>query len=363
MFKSPITIGFMIIITGFALLDLLNPTKTFSEFENRYLASRPEVSLEAVIEGEFMKDYEAYVNDQFILRNFWINIKSINERLLSKQENNGVIYGKDDYLFDKVFTIPSTTDRNLIYLEEFLALYEHENITSVVIPNSFSVLTHLTPIGTPFIDQIGLINEWSERYGLLNINETLLEHKYEELYYRSDHHWTLYGAYLTYKEIMVSWGIEPVEYETFETKSVNDFYGTYYNRAKPIFYPADTLKYFEPNILYYEVFGEKHDSLIDHNAFEINDKYRAFMHGNIGFSSVVTRESTDPSKILVIKDSYANSMIPFMTEHFDQIDVIDLRHFSGSISALVAAEDYDHILFMQNFMQFTQDPTLARLRY
>ena len=205
MLKSPITLGFLVIITGFALLDLLNPIKTFSEFENRYLATRPEVNVETIIDGEFMKDYEAYVNDQFVLRNFWINIKSINERLLSKQENNGVIYGKDDYLFDKVFTLPSTTDRNVAYLEEFLAMYEHKNVTGIVIPNSFSVLTHLTPTGTPFIDQIEIINAWNERFGLLDINEVLLEHKHEDLYYKSDHHWTLYGAYLTYKQIMSEW--------------------------------------------------------------------------------------------------------------------------------------------------------------
>lgn len=363
MLKSPILIGFIAILSVFAVIDLLIPVKAFSVFENRYLAQRPSFDFEAVLEGDYMKDFESYINDQFVLRNQWINLKSVSERILLKKENNDILFGKHRYLFDKVFEVPSTTELHLKYLEEFLVMYAEQPVTSVIVPNSFSVLNHLTPSGAPFIDQTGLINEWNAQYGLLDVSSTLLNHKDESIYFRSDHHWTLFGAYLAYREIVESWNLEPVDFETLPVQSVDGFYGTYYNRSKPVFYPSERLYYYEPDILWYDVFGTLHDSIIDHDAFEINDKYRAFLHGNIGFSRIVTQQVDDPQKILIIKDSYANSMVPFFTTHFDQIDVIDLRQFSGSIKQLIETESYDQILFLQNFMQFTQDRTIARLRY
>jgi len=360
--QSMVTIGFVLIIGVFSVLDLLNPVKAFSEFENRYLATRPSVSVDEIISGDFMKDYEAYVNDQFVLRNTWINLKSINEKLLLKKENNNIVFGDEGYLFDKVFNTPSDIERQLMYLEEFLTMHEDQSITGMIIPNSFSVLSHLRPEGAPFIDQLSMIDDWNERFGFLDINETLLNHNDEAIYYKSDHHWTLRGAYLAYYDLVRSLEIEPVDYNELEISLEDGFLGTYYNRARPLGYEEETLSYFEPDILYYDVYTEQHDSLIDHNAFEIRDKYRAFMHGNIGFASVVMDEIVE-DKILIIKDSYANSMIPLMTAHFDQIDVVDLRHFSGSLTALIESEDYDHIVFMQNFMQFSTDATLARLRY
>lgn len=74
------------------------------------------------------------------------------------------------------------------------------------------------------------------------------------------------------------------------------------------------------------------------------------------------REAANPQHLIVIKDSYANSLIPFMTAHFDRITVIDLRTFNGSLQALLA-QGADQILYLQNFHQFADDLNVAKLRY
>lgn len=364
MLKSPLTLGFLVILLALSLVDLFTPTKVFSEYENRRLAQRPEWSLEKVIDGTFMHDFETYVNDQFVLRNDWIRLKAVSEHLLLKRENKGIFFGREGYLFDKVFTAPPTTTRNLRYLQEFLELYAKEDITCVIVPNSFAILTQHRPRGVPFLDQVSLLAVWEEEFGLLNLAPLFLAHQDKPIYYRSDHHWTLYGAYLAYEAIVQSWGLEAVPYEDFDVHEVEGFLGTYYRRARPVLYRSETLQYLDPSIHAYHYFGQVHQSLIDQDAFNTLDQYRALMHGNIGYANIfMVEEAAVESKILIIKDSYANAMIPFLTHHVDQIDVVDLRHFNGSLKALIETGDYDHILFLQNFMHFTQDPTVARLRY
>ena len=364
MIKSPLTLGFLAILFTFAVLDLLAPTRRFSDYENRLLALRPAPSFEGVLEGTYMKDFETYINDQFVFRDHWIFIKSVTERVLLKNENNGIYRGRNDYLFDKVLTAPATTDRNLQFFSEFLSLYQDQPITSVIVPSSFAILTDLRPRGVVFLDQLSLIDEWSQTFGLLNIAPVLKAHQNEDIFYKSDHHWTLFGAYLAYQEILTAWNLEALPFETFDTETQEGFYGSYFRRGRPVFYPSETMVFYDPAIVRYEYFGQRHDSLIDRSALLTMDPYRAFMHGNIGLSHVFMTEDTEvENKILIIKDSYANSLIPFLTHHFDQIDVVDLRHFNGSLKALIETGEYDQILFLQNFMQFTEDATLARLRY
>ena len=364
MLKSPLTLGFLALLFVFSILNFLTPTKVFSDYENRRLAQFPTWSMERMIEGSFMIEFETYVNDQFVFRNDWIRLKAVSERILLKRENNGIFLGRDGYLFDKVLKPPSTLDRNVRYLEEFLALYAHENITSMIVPNSFALLTQHRPRGVPFLDQVSFIERWEKDLGVFNVVPNLLAHQDEAIYHRSDHHWTLYGAYLAYEALMHAWGLEAVPYETLDVQEVEGFLGSYYRRARPVFYRGEVLRYYDPAIHSYQFFGETHDSLTNKELLSTRDPYRALMHGNIAFASVYrVEEAAVESRILIIKDSYAHALIPFLTHHFDQIDVVDLRHFNGSLKAVINAQSYDHILFLQNFMHFTQDPTLARLRY
>ena len=64
------------IIIAFTVADLLNEERLFSESENRILAQKPELTKETLLSGEYMTDYEEYMNDQFVSRDIWIRIKT-----------------------------------------------------------------------------------------------------------------------------------------------------------------------------------------------------------------------------------------------------------------------------------------------
>jgi hypothetical protein len=360
--KHPLTAIIALISVIILMFDFFGPIRVFSAYENRYLTQRPALSWPDVMDGKWMLTYEEFINDQFMLRDEWISLKSLSERFLMKKENNNILFGKDGYLFEKLIKLNEQTSLNLRYLAEFEKLVNFP-LTSVIIPNSYAIYPHLLPEGAPLLNQVELIKQWGETLNLFKVNERLLAKNHQSLYYKNDHHWNLQGAYIAYIALCEQWKLTPLPYESFSIEYQSDFLGTYYAKAKPSVVIADRLEFIDPNIHSYIVGDKTFSSIIDRNKLSTHDKYGAFLHGNIGLSTVVINQTENPSRLLVIKDSYANSLIPFLTAHFDEIVIVDLRHFSGSLSAIMKSTTFNQVLFIQNFSNFISDAHLAKLRY
>lgn len=360
--KYPLTVVITLLAVLILMFDFLGPIRVFSAFENRYLTQRPPLILENVIDGKWMLTYEEFINDQFVLRDGWISLKSLSERFLMKKENNGILFGKEGYLFEKLLVLNEQTSLNLRYLAEFEKLVKAP-LTSMIIPNSYAILPQFLPKGSPLLDQLSLIEKWDESLNLLRIEEQLLKNNQNQLFYKNDHHWTLEGAYIAYTTLCEQWNISPLPFESFSIEYTPDFLGTYYAKAKPSKIIPDRLAFIDPKIQTYKVGDRSFSSIIDRTKLSTHDKYGAFLHGNIGLATIVVNETENPSRLLVIKDSYANSLIPFLTSHFDEIVIVDLRHFSGSLSTVMQTDSFDQILFIQNFSNFISDAHLAKLRY
>lgn len=360
--KYPLTAVISILAVFILMFDFLGSTRVFSAYENRYLTQRPSLNWEDIVDGKWMLTYEEFINDQFMLRDGWISLKSLSERFLMKKENNGIIFGNEGYLFEKLLELNEQTSLNLRYLAEFEKLV-NAPLTSMIIPNSYAILPQYLPKGSPLLDQLSLIEKWDESLNLLRIETQLLKNNQNQLFYKNDHHWTLKGAYIAYTALCEQWNIQPLPYESFSIEYTPDFLGTYYAKAKPSKIIPDRLALIDPKILEYRVGNQAFSSIIDRTKLSTHDKYGAFLHGNIGLSTVVVNEAVNPSRLLVIKDSYANSLVPFLISHFDEIVIVDLRHFSGSLSTVMQTDSFDQILFIQNFSNFISDAHLAKLRY
>ena len=85
-----------------------------------------------------------------------------------------------------------------------------------------------------------------------------------------------------------------------------------------------------------------------------NDKYCVFLGRNQAYMNIKTNVRND-KKILVIKDSYANSFVPFLTQNYSEISVIDLRYVKNSIKDFANPNDYDQVLFLYNASTFSTD--------
>lgn len=354
-----------LVIGGMALVWLVTlasqPITLYSQREKRPLATFPKFSWEALVDGKLTLDIESAVNDQFMARPFWVDLKVATEALLGKQENNGILFGKEHTLFKKRFVLPDQALTNARYLEEFLALVKDLPVTAVLVPGSDAIWTDRLPAGVPQLDHGALLSEWAKEKGLVDLMPAFKASS-DDLYYRLDHHWNLNGAYLAYTELCEAWGLEPLPMTAFAVETVSGFKGTYANQGQPGSADSEDLSFIDPDILDYQIGDEHFNSLIDREALNGTDKYAAFLHGNPGLATITVRETENPRHLIVIKDSYANSLIPFLTAHFDRITVVDLRTFNGSLQALLA-QGADQILYLQNFHQFADDINVAKLRY
>ncbi|WP_018248391.1 DHHW family protein [Orenia marismortui] len=360
---------FAMVVGIITIVNLLLPPRSFSEFENRYLSQKPDFHWNDLISGRYTEKYESYVADQFIFRNQWMGLKAFFEEALLKKENNNIIFGKKGYLFNKYLTLADNFFTNVETLNSFLQIYKDQNIYVAIAPNSYTILEDLVPIGLYNVNQAKWLQWLKEELNLsdrrfIDLYQALKKHTNKYIYYRLDHHWTSTGAYYAYEAYSKEVGFLAVPLEKFTPKVIEDFYGTFYSAAKKKKGKADFIWY-DPHLdANFYVDGVLKSSIYDLSFADGRDKYAMFLHNNPSRASIKSHlnSKTDRKKLLVFKDSYANSMIPFLTNHYAQIEIIDLRYYNGSIAALMN-ESWDHILFLFNFISFSKDPYLVKLKY
>ena len=389
LWRYPVVIAFFLFIFVFWIWDMLAPTREFSEMENMYLKQRPTFSWSSLVdtneERKYTAQYEEYVNEQFVLRDQWISLKSRAESAIGKVENNGIVYGTDGYMFAKEDTYDEQKlQTNIDYLNEFMALYPEVPKTFAVIPTAYAVMPQRLPYGLQLLDQYDMMQQiygqvQGDELAHLSFNDVLDAHQEEYIYYRTDHHWTTYGAWLAYSEYVRSKGMEPVSLEELDANEVEGFLGTHYSKCKLYNAQADTITYYDIPITDITVDGGHTildadrqeltvEGLYNMQQWQVRDKYAAFLWGNNGVTVIKSdnsryHEDGKTSRVMVIKDSYANSFVPFLTYNYDEIVVIDLRALATDLSELMEQYTFDDVLIMYNFSNFLTDTNFFKLRY
>lgn len=365
---------FLAMIFGMTAVSLAEPVKDFSERENRALAKSPRLTAESYFSGEFAKDYETFITDQFPMRDTWIGIKTDVERAALKQESNGVYFAADGYLIEKhagSYT-GDTAKRNILFLAQFMenmqAKYGEGRVTAMVVPNAADILKDKLPPYAPDTGGSAYLRELSSALpeGCWFDSEAVLkEHTDEQLYYRTDHHWTTKAAFYTYEAWAKAKGLAPLALEDYDIETVTDtFQGTVEAKVGgEVGY--DSIQIFRPKeeIRYQLTYNRKEmkDDLYHWEALNTRDKYTLFFGGN---QPVVegTIENGSGRRLLVIKDSYAHCFLPFTFHDFSEVDFVDLRYFNERLSDFMKEKDYTDVLFLYNASGFAEDPNVAKLQ-
>ena len=365
--KNYLLYSFVIAIIVLPIVSLISNDKEFSELENRNLKTSVTFSIKNFLDGSFQKEYEKYINDQFPLRDKWISLKSMNEYVLGKIENNGIIYGSNGELFEKFDSLNEERLKNNVEIINNFAEKYYDKVSLMIIPNSYEIYKESLPMGSPIIMQEETINkiyDFSKYTNNIDVMKELLNNKNSYIYYKTDHHWTTYGAYLAYCNFINSIDGNRVNLENFQKVELPNFYGSYYSKAKPFNIKPDMMTYYDFNNLTMEIVGDKiYDSIYDYSKKILRDKYSLFLYGNNPLTIIKNKDIKNNKKILVIKDSFGNSLVPFLTQNYEEIHVIDLRHFSSRLSSYLEENDFENILIIYNFINLATDNNVLRLKY
>lgn len=167
----------------------------------------------------------------------------------------------------------------------------------------------------------------------------LRQHADEYIYFRTDHHWTARGAYYAYTKFCETAGLEPVALDKFETGQYEDFLGTMYSWTSS--YPQsdalkknpDTVEYFRPLVethaKYYQdatLTNGVTTAVIANVGASVDNKYLTFIGGDTPICVIET--ATTGPVAMVVKESYGNAFVPFLTSHYSKIIVVDPREFN-----------------------------------
>lgn len=365
-FKRLPGVIFMVLLLGLAGKEALSHQRTYSPVEKRELQTRPEISITKVLDGRFQKKYESYLRDQFPGRDHWVSFQTDMELFMGKNEIHNVYIGKNHYLLEhytkKEFD-PQQISKNLQALEKFVGkAKQNADVHVMMVPTKSWVLREKLPAFAPHYKEQKFYDALQQKLEkedvLISVEPVLDAHKEEEIYYRTDHHWTTLGAWYAYEQYTKAVGgdLQRAQGKKKFRCISKDFYGTTYakiNYARQ----ADKIEIYEPVDklrVVYNMGEKKTKTLYDFSFLKTADQYSVFTGGNQAVLEI-TGGIKNGKTLLLIKDSFANSILPFMAEDYEKLVVVDLRQLNVSGDRLLEMFSPTDILILYNSAQFAQD--------
>ena len=343
------------IIAFFSLSYIIIEEKSFSEDENRILQTSPNFSITKLLNGTYTHQLHNYFSDQINMRTKMIECKALLEILMGKNENNGILLGKDGYLIETHSYNQNNYEllrKNLYKIENLLKNLTEDkiNVSSVIIPRKVDILQDYFP------------KNYSDKRNqkiwefVSDIHISLKNHLYDtqkndvQVFYKTDHHWTAEGAYFAYIEIAKNLGFVPSPIDNFSLISLShEFYGTNYSKSGFFFTNSEEIK--APSIENgrYKVTivdtDTELDALYDMSYLNKKDKYSVFLSGNNAHVKIYDTENYEKETLLIIKDSFSHSLAPYLCENYN-LELIDPRYYSGSIEDYISQNNIKNVLFL-----------------
>jgi len=385
---------FAIILLIVPIVTIVLPKRERSENENRSLASFPTLidqkkldkaeNLSDVVGAvkwkyitdrknpSFMDDIETYFSDHLAGRETWVIASNTMERLSGKREINDVVtVGNQMIQVFKEYDA-DMTDTSLAAMDALAERHPDVPMYFMLAPTAQEFFKSELPSYGGYLSQKSFIDECAgklKNVPVIDCLSYLSGHDKEYIYYRTDHHWTSLGAYYAYNAAAKTLGYSAYGISAFNIETVSpDFRGTLYSKTLDSSITPDSIDYYllargEPSVKMTVFDGEKetvYDSLYVREYLDTKDKYSSFTGTNAPIITIETGNENGRS-LLLIKDSYAHSLVPFLSKHYAKITMLDLRYINVGLDYFLNIDDYSQVLFMYNVISFAGDDKIVKL--
>ena len=343
----------------FTAAFIVMPKDYFSENENRSLATFPELDIEEIFSGEDMTSVSEYLTDHFPFRETFVRGKTDFEiNVLKSKYVNNIFIGNDGYYIED-YIKPENTEKIIDNLNEF---QDSINVKAdfMLVPTQISIYKDKLPEHASPLSQLKTIEQY---YSALNMNcidvyDTLMANKdKEELFYKLDHHWTMDGAYYAYVRYCSEKGFVPVSRDEYRVENIGDFRGTIYSKLNYSgLEKGENMKIYNKDFdLSVNYDGKESNSIYNMEYASKKDKYSIFLDNINSFVEITNNGTSSDRSLVLVKDSYANSMVPFLVNHYKKIYVFDTRSYRGAVSDFVNENNVDDVLVMYNVNTIDSD--------
>lgn len=403
---------FVLLFVGATVALYLPLRPTYSEAEKRELTKFPEFSVQALLDGSFFNGISTWYSDTFPFREMFINANSkiksfygigdsisgfadeigddipvipevptggeiVTEPIVTDPPTTKAPDKVDDPIIQKLSSviivdnaayeyysfIRSTADGYAATVSRTAnALKDKSRVFCMVIPTSIDIM--LDDDIRKNVSTTSQNDATNYMYSVMSPNvtkiklyEPLRAHRDEYIYFRTDHHWTALGAYYAYCEYALAAGLTPAPLSAFEEKQFDNFVGAFYNdsgKDPALEKDPDTVYAYKPigniKLEYTDKKGNKANwpVISDVSGWSRGSKYNTFIGGDQPYTHIVNSDITDGSSCLVIKESFGNAMVPFLTLNYGEIHVIDYRYWDGSVVEFAKKNSIDDVIFLNN---------------
>ena len=352
----------------------LLPRRSFSENEKRVLSEAPQIDAAGIADGSVFRSIESYLSDHFPGRELWVGTNAYLVNVEGRGATEDIVRGTDGWLF----TAPVSDDRETLWdnMQAITTFAEKQSVpvSMMAVPSAGAVVSDKLPaLHMPYPDAdlleearriAGNTLHWVDLY-----TDFCSAEQPERLYYRTDHHWTSEGAYRAYCLLMEELGQSSVPRDDFTVEQISGFYGTSYSKSGLWLTEPDTLELWTGSDIQAvtTVYDANRadpvtrDGMFFREYLEDADKYPVFLSGNHARVHIETNADSG-KRLLVIKDSYAHALAPFLAEEYSTIDLIDLRYFKQqTISSWLEENPADEILLVYGLSSLAEDKNLQWL--
>ena len=365
-------VGIIFILTLFLFLiiNVIVPDREKSVQENRMLATKPKFRLSSLISGDYDEKFEAYMDDQFVGRDMWRKLKVTVDRIGGSRLENGVYIGTNGQLLEQIEVADENhLAANIKAIKSFSESQSKIPVRMMLVPDAANVLNHSLPSLAKPEDQTQMFSMVRKDLGdsveWIDVSTELNKHKTEKIYYKTDHHWTTLGAFYAFQAAAPSLGIEGDLSGKYVSYAVSDsFNGMLASKSGVNLGEKEQIDIYVPTeedtdlIVDYVDEGKRSTSLYDSSKLKEKDQYTVFLGGNSSLLDIRT-VSTSTKRLLLVKDSFANSFIPFLTPYYREIVVVDPRYYSGTINDLMDSYRISEVLFSYSGNTFFKDNNIS----
>ena len=365
-------VGIIFILTLFLFLiiNVIVPDREKSVQENRMLVTKPKFRLSSLISGDYDEKFEAYMDDQFVGRDMWRKLKVTVDRIGGSRLENGVYIGTNGQLLEQIEVADENhLAANIKAIKSFSESQSKIPVRMMLVPDAANVLNHSLPALAKPEDQTQMFSMVRKDLGdsveWIDVSTELNKHKTEKIYYKTDHHWTTLGAFYAFQAAAPSLGIEGDLSGKYVSYAVSDsFNGMLASKSGVNLGEKEQIDIYVPTeedtdlIVDYVDEGKRSTSLYDSSKLKEKDQYTVFLGGNSSLLDIRT-VSTSTKRLLLVKDSFANSFIPFLTPYYREIVVVDPRYYSGTINDLMDSYRISEVLFLYSGNTFFTDNNIS----
>lgn len=361
---------FILILFLFLIINIIVPNKEKSVQENRMLATKPKFRLSSLISGDYDEKFEAYMDDQFVGRDMWRKLKVTVDRIGGSRLENGVYIGTNGQLLEQIEVADKNhLAANIKAIKSFSESHSKIPVRMMLVPDAANVLNHSLPSLAKPENQTQMFSMVRKDLGdsveWIDVSTELNKHKTEKIYYKTDHHWTTLGAFYAFQAAAPSLGIEGDLSGKYVSHAVsNSFNGMLASKSGVNLGEKEQIDIYVPTeedtdlIIDYVDEGKRSTSLYDSSKLKEKDQYTVFLGGNSSLLDIRT-VSTSTKRLLLVKDSFANSFIPFLTPYYREIVVVDPRYYSGTINDLMDSYRISEVLFLYSGNTFFKDNNIS----